>query len=445
MSSSPFITLSSPLSDPGALDYSAAGPFMDSLLKAPMRPASLAPVAIKSEVNPPQVPLPVQVSKNTGSKSRSKSNPNPAEVFSRRRSTRVSMVPSRFQPEVKSYRPANNPEGESSDTRKNTPTATATVISTGDISVTPAPKVRAANSGRSLTVNISPFEENTILSGPEIVGEEVSLVKEIASEDSTEAVLLKKGRGQRLGQENQDTPMAEDSIIKASPPSKRSNQKKKPMPRKPKTSVTKITTPRENDISSPSSNTSTRTRKRLPSEELAKHLPKKVKSEHRASLVVETSTRRTRSQNASAPDEPVGTSRPTEIKPPRKPATKASRIKSSATEITCVPPRLSATHFAAPLREMIRSAVLYYSTLPTNLTDGDAVANIYRTFCALGTYREHLKVMGLEGDDRDVRGVMSQVWQLVDKGERDEEVVWKILIATWNSQGASGWGNGGKV
>lgn len=87
---------------------------------------------------------------------------------------------------------------------------------------------------------------------------------------------------------------------------------------------------------------------------------------------------------------------------------------------------------------MVRSAILHYSTLPTNLTDVDAVANLYRTFCALDTYRGHLKSLGLEGDDKDVRGVMSQVWRLVDSGEKDEEAIWKILVATWDSQGASG-------
>lgn len=94
---------------------------------------------------------------------------------------------------------------------------------------------------------------------------------------------------------------------------------------------------------------------------------------------------------------------------------------------------------------MMGSAIIHYSSLPKNLTDVDAIANLYRTFCALDTYQKHLKILGLEGDDKDVRGIMKQVWRLVDGGEIDEGVVWKTLVATWSTQGTGGWGNDGRV
>lgn len=427
MPSSPFIKLSSPLSDLGAMGSTADGQFMDPFLQELMRPPSFPPVAIKTEDNilqeSPVLSLD-QVTKKTGSKSRSKSKPNPTKVPPRRRSTRVPTIPSRFKPEPGSHRPANTSGGGSSDTQKSTPTVSPTIIPTNDSLVTPMPKVHAANSG-GFTVKLTFAVENIVPSGP----------GNIVAED----ILFKGDRGRCSRQQKQDTPMTEGSIIGTSLTSpKKDNQTKKPAARKPKTPVKKTTAPCEDSTSSLSSDIPTRTRKRSPSEEPAKHSYKKAKSGLRTSLMVEASARRTRSQNASASAELVSASRVSGVQTPRKPATKAGGTKSSAAKTTYVPPRLSAMHFVAPLRAMVRSAILHYSTLPTNLTDVDAVANLYRTFCALDTYRGHLKSLGLEGDDKDVRGVMSQVWRLVDLGEKDEEAIWKILVATWDSQGASG-------
>lgn len=436
MSSSPFIKLSSPLSDLGTMDPTADDMFMDPFLRELMRPSSFPPVAIKTEDNLLQespVFSPDQVTEKSGSKSRSRSKPNPTEVPPRRRSTRVPTAPSRFKPELGSHRPANTSGGESSDTQKNTPTVSPTVIPTNDNPVTPIPKVHAANSGRFTVKLTFAVAENIAPSGPgSIVAEDIS---------------FKGDRGRCSSQQKEATPMTEGSTIgETSPaPPNRSNQTKKPAARKPKTAVKQTTASCEDSTSSLSSDTPTRTRKRMLSEEPAKHSYKKAKSGPRTSLVIEASARRTRSQNASASTELVGASRVSGIQTPRKPAIKTGGTKSSAAKTRYVPPRLSAVHFVAPLRAMVRSAILHYSTLPTDLTDVDAVANLYRTFCALDIYRRHLKTLGLEGDDKDVRDVMSQVWQLVDSGEKDEEAIWKILVATWDSQGASGWGNRAKV
>lgn len=438
MSSPSIIARSSPLSDLETVDFSADDRFVDSLLQASMESLSPPPPAIKTTINSLQeftVPSPGQVTKKPGSKSRPKSKINPAEELPRRRSTRVSTAPSRFQPEVRSHKPANIPESEPSDTTlENTPTVNSTVISIGDSPATPTPKAHAV-SGVGLIEEISPFAGAEDIVDPP----EPKMV-----EDNAEAVPFGSSRSRRP---KQNIPMVEStdgSTVEASPaPPKRYNKKKKPAVRKLKTPVKKPTTPSEDNTPSPSSSTSTKTRKRPPGEEPAESSYKRVKSEHRTPLAVETSVRRTRSQNASVPVQPAGFSPAAETQPTRKPATKARRVKSPAAKATYTPPRLSAVHFLVPLRAMVKSAILHYSTLPTNLTDVDAIANLYRTFCALDTYQHHLKGLGLGGDDKDVRGIMKQVWRLVDLGERDEEVIWKTLLATWDSQGGNGWGNDG--
>lgn len=198
-------------------------------------------------------------------------------------------------------------------------------------------------------------------------------------------------------------------------------------------------------------------RKRSLSEETAteKRSHRRSKPEdprHRKYLVAAPTSRKTRSQNASnsrpanSPTEspaletpssetPVLKKRIFKTRTPRTPVVKTPVLKTST------PPRLSNMIFRSPLRAMIKSATEHYSFLPTNLTDRFAIAALHRTFFADDTYREHLKVLGLEGDDKDVRSAMRQVWEIVNNGEKDDEVVWEILAATWDSQGARGWGN----
>lgn len=443
MSSPPIITRSSPLSDLETVDFSADDRFVDSLLQASMQSLSPPPPAIKTTIDFLQdfpVPPLGQVTKKTGSKPKPKSKINFAEELPRRRSTRVSTVPSRFQPEVRNHKPVNIPESEFLDTTlENTPTANSTVISISDSPATPTPKAHAV-SGVRVKEKMSSFAAaENIVDPPEPKTDEVSSIKASTAEDSAEAVPFGGSRSRRPKQGNQDIPITEStdgSTAEASPaPPKRYNKKKKPAIRKPKTPVKRLTIPSEDNTPSPFSSTSIRTRKRSPGEAPDESSYKKVKSEHRTPLAVEISARRTRSQNISVHVEPAGSSPAAETQPPRKPATKARGVKSSAAKATHTPPRLSSVHFLAPLRAMIKSAILHYSTLPTNLTDVDAIANLYKTFCALDTYQKHLKVLGLGGDDEDVRDIMKQVWQLVDLGERDEEIIWKTLVATWNSQG----------
>lgn len=191
----------------------------------------------------------------------------------------------------------------------------------------------------------------------------------------------------------------------------------------------------------------TRSRKRPVSEEpdIGKRSNKKSKPEdpkRRKPLAVEPTARKTRSQIASASAELVSAS--TESPAPGVPIAGGQIIETPTPKVTTTP-RLSTMVFREPLRAMIRSATLHYNTLPTNLTDRFAIASLYRTFFASDMYRKHLKVLGLEGDDEDVRECMRQVWQKVDIGEKDDEAVWRMLHATWSSQGARGWGNDGKM
>lgn len=439
MPGSPITTLSSPLSDLETVDFSADSQFVESLLQASIQSLYPPPAATKAKINPLQES---QVTKKTEPESRSKSKINSTEQFPRRRSTRLSTIPNRFQPEVRNHNLANIPKSElPSTTLKNT----SAVNSTGDNPTRPVNIVR-------LTKDMSSFAAaESIVDPPEPakMDGEVSPIKTSTAEDRTEAASLNNDRGRHLKQGKQDIPMAEStdgSIVEASPaPPKRYHKKKRPAARKQKATVKKPIVPSGDSTSYPSSDTSIRTRKRSPSEEPAERSYKKIKSEHRKSLVVETSARRTRSQNASASANPVGSPPAAETQVPRKPATKTRSVKSPAAKTTYTPPRLSAMNFLAPLRAMMGSAIIHYSSLPKNLTDVDAIANLYRTFCALDTYQKHLKILGLEGDDKDVRGIMKQVWRLVDGGEIDEGVVWKTLVATWSTQGTGGWGNDGRV
>lgn len=453
MSSSPPATLSSPLSDLGSVAFSADGSFVDSFLQGPPSAAN------KAETNPPPespVPPPDFITKKTGPKSESKSKPTSAEAVPRRRSTRISTVPSRFQPENSNNKPANTPEGNPSGTLPNTPTVLLITIPPGDSPATPTPKARAASNSINMS-SLVWMEDIASISGPEGRNKKVSPTKGTETEHSAEIASPARGRSKRPKQEKQDILMirsTNDSIFEAAPAlPKRSHQKKKSAARKPKTPGKETTVTLDDTTPAPSSVTSTsRTHKRSLSEEPADSKRSRKKTNPK-SLAVEASARRTRSQNASASAETAGTLMQSPVpdtpvsKAPalKKTVIRARVVKSLASGATYVTPRLSAMHFAAPLRAVVASATLHYSTLPTNLTDANAVSNLYRTFCALDTYREHLKVLGLEGDDKDVRGVMSQVWQLVNLGEKDENVVWKMLVANWSSQGANGWGNDGRV
>ncbi|KAH8155312.1 uncharacterized protein LAJ45_00322 [Morchella importuna] len=160
-------------------------------------------------------------------------------------------------------------------------------------------------------------------------------------------------------------------------------------------------------------------------------LTKILKPEHKTrgrgrSRVATNSTRKTRSQSSAK----IFDSNLSD-----------SLTQSPSTGRSSSPEGISKLDFAkldtASLYSFIGDAINHYSSLPKTLGDPDGFKALYRTFFPSTSYQHYAKALGLEVSDLDLREAMRKIWEMVNGGENDKEVVLHRLGLSWAKKGAS--------
>ncbi|KAH0612606.1 uncharacterized protein H6S33_008986 [Morchella sextelata] len=160
-------------------------------------------------------------------------------------------------------------------------------------------------------------------------------------------------------------------------------------------------------------------------------LTKILKPEHKTrgrgrSRIATSSTRKTRSQSSAKifdsnlPD---------------------SLAQSPSTERSSPPESISKLNFAkldtSSLYSFIGDAINHYSSLPKTLGDPDGFKALYRTFFPSTSYQHYAKALGLEASDLDLREAMRKIWEMVNGGENDKEIILHRLGLSWAKKGVS--------